>query len=686
MKLKCCGTILSVLLAAVLATGCTNPGENEITSESSVQDEVSDSSSNSAENPPESAKPIISEKLIVSSGNPNFSSLDITAETLFPVSQASEKSILSVNYTDTAANILLTDLSNGETCSMEYSADPSQYNFYLVNGYPLSVNYQESTVTVYDKNLKQLGTETLDCSDFVCSCFGNTLAITDNSPRKSIIIAEIGDDGALSRREIKVAAGDSWELSTVLGKVREGEYLLSYFDNADFNMRYGILYENSGEVVVLDTSEKEYAVLVGGNIIIADIESAQTDIFNPDYPDIKKVLEPPQGSSIISSPCDNENLYYYTFIPSENPEKTTVKFYRYSVESGQLTAELETDVDNGCTSFLLAYEYGDYVLLQSLSYDGIKTMVWKPEETDTQSGYNAVSGNDYSIPNSELAKKIKDKYSTDVLYGNNAVRFFTGYAVVSETDEKLINDALIKLDTFMSKFPEGFFDEMIGNSAEYNEMCIYLTGKIVPDLNESQSISDAAAFVTTEDNRHIMVVDITNSDLEATIAHEYMHIIENAMFSIAANKDWNGAECFMRWEMLNPDGFSYYYSYTDENGVTLGSDAVDYNGALYYDGCGIDINSFYFVDGYAMTYPTEDRARIFENIATYSESQLPAYFKGRAMQLKAAYLSACIRSTFDCITDDTVLFWENAIDPELTLDYFQKNYDYNSYIEGAARG
>lgn len=87
-----------------------------------------------------------------------------------------------------------------------------------------------------------------------------------------------------------------------------------------------------------------------------------------------------------------------------------------------------------------------------------------------------------------------------------------------------------------------------------------------------------------------------------------------------------------------------------------------------------------------MTYSHEDRARILENIATTTSDMLPSYFKGTAMQLKAAYLCACIRESFDCITDDTVLFRENGINPEYNLEYFKNNYDIEAYREEYAVG
>ncbi len=473
----------------------------------------------------------------------------------------------------------------------------------------------------------------------------------------------------------------------VCGIIDSDECLISYFNTDNYDICYGVLNRKSGEVLPLGLSTGQVPCTSGGNIIINDYSSFTISIFDPELPDVKKVLAAPSGTELIAPAENSENLYFYSS-SGDGEGNVILKLYSYNIESCRLTAEMETELPGEYMFIQSADEYNGVVLLEAVSDTSSRIIIWEPENIGSQHGYTAISGADYSTANIALAQKISEKYSIDVYYGKEGVRHFDNYAVVSETDEKLINNALTALDGFFGKFPTGFFDELTSKTVEYDTIKIYLTGQIVPDLSDKESISDAAAFVTAEYNEQLMVLDITMTDLEKTAAHEFMHIIENAMFDMYydENGEWRDLEQFRRWDMLNPEGFSYYYTYTDDNGSTLGYDAVDYNGAMYYDGSGIDINTIYFVDGYSMTYPNEDRARIFENIATCSAATLPAYFNGSAMQLKSAYLCACIRECFDCITDDTVLFWENSVNPEYTLDYFRENYDIEAYWEGVAAG
>ena len=80
------------------------------------------------------------------------------------------------------------------------------------------------------------------------------------------------------------------------------------------------------------------------------------------------------------------------------------------------------------------------------------------------------------------------------------------------------------------------------------------------------------------------------------------------------------------------------------------------------------------MDGYSTTYPTEDRARIFENLATCAPDALPEYFGSEALRKKAAYLCACLKRSFRSLAEAEDVFWERSLNPEWTYEYFEANY------------
>ncbi|MBO7404042.1 MAG: hypothetical protein J6V24_03690, partial [Clostridia bacterium] len=259
-------------------------------------------------------------------------------------------------------------------------------------------------------------------------------------------------------------------------------------------------------------------------------------------------------------------------------------------------------------------------------------------------------------------------------------RYMYGYAVLPETDEERIRDALLELKDFFDHTPEGFMQEVVSC---FSSLDICLTGRIIPEQGNRNSISDATAFTTEMGGIELAVFDIQQSGIDITVAHEFMHVFENA----AAHLSWEtdrGLELFARWDMLNPPDFEYRYIYTDEDGNTYNWDENDMNGQYWAEGA--DPDGIYFVDGYSMTYPTEDMARIFENISMQWKTELPGYFAGENMQRKAAYLAACLRDAFSTITDDVTCVWEEGLNPDYTLDYFRENYDLGAWLEEHAMG
>ncbi len=706
MKKKSFLQIAALLLSFSLAAGCSVPDiqistvtketDAAVTSETTSEQSVSDTAKE--EKTPEETS--------ASSGEGEQKPVEITditkpyADTELLIYELPDKKEYYVF--DLQGSLALLDDSDGNTMALDLTTgkiaekekrevgedDWGRYSTSIVNGFPFETDSTLGKITIFDRSFQVISEKTLsEQGDLYCNATGNFFTWCKEG--NIFCYAEIGEDGSVETGEVPVKLPEGQVLSYCVDMINGNEFIVYYYDSSDYVSTYCILYRDTGEVVPIRVSDTANIACSGGNIIISEYGNSEVEIFNPENPDLIKTVVVPAGANFIMSDRNVESFYFYTDNASEKEGYRSFSIYRYDIESGRLNGTLTADVEGDYAYISKVSEYGDYAVFNASVGNSGGLLFWKPEEISESYGYSAISGDGLPKKNSDLAAKIKEKYSINVYYGQDAVRYFDGYAVVAEYDEKLINNALVILDGFFGKFPEGFFAELMGNTADYNEICIYLTGKIVPDLNESQSISDAAAFVTTENNRQLMVMDVSQSYLlEKNTAHEFMHIIENAICSKCFDEqgNWIELERFSRWGMLNPEEFDYYYSYTDENGFTINYSGSEYGGDMYYDGSGMDVNSVYFVDGYSMTYSHEDRARIFENIATTAPDSLPSYFKGTAMQLKTAYLCACIRESFDCITDDTVLFWESGINPEYNLEYFRSNYDLEAYMNEHAAG
>ena len=95
-----------------------------------------------------------------------------------------------------------------------------------------------------------------------------------------------------------------------------------------------------------------------------------------------------------------------------------------------------------------------------------------------------------------------------------------------------------------------------------------------------------------------------------------------------------------RWNNLNPEGFSYDSNYhrVDSQWLRRGQE--------------------YFIDAYAMSYPKEDRARLFEYAMTSGHEEL---FRSPHLQSKLKQMCTGIREAFDLEYWPEPLLWEQYL-------------------------
>lgn len=266
----------------------------------------------------------------------------------------------------------------------------------------------------------------------------------------------------------------------------------------------------------------------------------------------------------------------------------------------------------------------------------------------------------------KLASKIEAAYQVGVFYGDDVVRYFPEYVVVPENDSEIILEALKKLEEILGKFPAGFLAELF-DGVEANGLDIYLCGSLRPHTSEV-GIDTAAAFTVVYEGRQMIAVDLAYSSiLERHLSHELMHAIDNKISTLVQQEKSGGFEL---WYDMLPEGFDYTYQYRDESGNTIDT----FNSPEYTSSdpnSAGDKNNIYFVDGYSKTYPTEDRARIFESLFI-SKNSLSSMFESEKLMTKAQYLCAVIRESFVCIDDTTDVWWEHLIEKVELSEFYEK--------------
>lgn len=241
-------------------------------------------------------------------------------------------------------------------------------------------------------------------------------------------------------------------------------------------------------------------------------------------------------------------------------------------------------------------------------------------------------------PLRERADALEKMYDVQICIGDECKRFVGGYAVMAINDYDTIAEALDCLEREMGKYPENFFSQLITESA--TEIDILISGEMYGV--DSGSLEAAGGLKTYDGNKMLIIVDCTYPDnINLTLHHELSHAIDDKIIDM---------ECLDQteylddeyWKSINPEFEGrdiYTYSYEEfgwENSFYYTSD--DH---LYDE----DMSMVYFVDSYSMTFPTEDRARIFENIMR--DDCWIEWEKCTGLNTKKNYYIDCIKKVFD---------------------------------------
>lgn len=269
------------------------------------------------------------------------------------------------------------------------------------------------------------------------------------------------------------------------------------------------------------------------------------------------------------------------------------------------------------------------VVTNGISYD---LYVWNYKENTLNESMISHSDSKSKINSYELVTKIKNEFNVNMYIYEKGVKFFNDFYALPSYDDELTYDSLSKTYKMLSNFNKEFYDKFYIN--DNNGIEIYLTDKVAPsDLNIQ--IKNPSAYSLVMNNTYIIALNINTNSYEKTLCHELMHTIENNMHDLYNNKTLKN-EPFNKWNEYNPKDFKYNNSYIEESNdrYTISSE-----------------KDVYFIDSYSHTYPSEDRARIFEQFCK-DESIIEKYSK---IKKKAEYLKNEIVNAYPSIKN-SILF------------------------------
>lgn len=242
----------------------------------------------------------------------------------------------------------------------------------------------------------------------------------------------------------------------------------------------------------------------------------------------------------------------------------------------------------------------------------------------------------------QLVQEIEELYGVIVYYDEAHLEEYTsGYDLVPCTESDLLFYTLVKLEECMAEYPDGFFEELKGETFQNIVYCLC-------SAHEQSSIvvpTDAAATVAHFTDALRMSIDVHYwYGLRQIFLHENMHMMDSRIGEeMQKISDRTYVEYW--YNVLSspeyPSMQNYNWEQTEEN--LEGTYEMDPENAWY-------------IDWYAKCTVSEDEARTMEyGIHTGSAY----YYDSPHIDKKSRFLNAVIREAFPCVkSTQEAVFWE----------------------------
>ncbi len=348
-----------------------------------------------------------------------------------------------------------------------------------------------------------------------------------------------------------------------------------------------------------------------------------------------------EGSAQALTPADLDA--YAAFLPRQNAAVTAtqvsdsqIRLDYYDLTCGTRKSCLPLDSTSLPLAFRGTSEGWVYILMDQPS----AIYRWDPEAPAVNDG-TIYTGPYYSpeVPDyhgllrcQALAEEIGQRYGIRILLWDESLTSPPwDYIFEAEYLVPVLERELQRLDARLGQFPEGFLETTAANFSSLS-ICLVRSLTGTPESGSLET-ADGVQYLIGTDAYIALAVGETG---EKALYHELYHVMETQILNKSIALD--------QWNKLNPVDFSYAYSYTANETRDVGS---------FLDP---DIRSF--VDRYAMSFPKEDRARIFEYAMVSGSQEL---FAASPLQFKLKQLCLGIREAYGLKKSPEVFPWEQYL-------------------------
>lgn len=515
----------------------------------------------------------------------------------------------------------------------------------LAGGTVLAIGW-DGSYTLYNSGLEEVRKESTNCGTF--------LGASDQ-----------GDIWFLTEDSAFVLYRDGKQIQTVSTEgMRHGSYIGSRSGKAYFTMYnnyYGWTY------AAIDMQDGAYSEIH----LPYDYCDAHNGLFNYDSEDKWYIadIDDPFTVTAFTKPYSDESVW------DMDDRYLIGQTYHYDESLGTFRQDYRIyDMRNGglcdkkSSSELSEYEvsmrdYDQGIILFEAHDEKLATKglyLWDIRDMTAAEPAGSYETIDYRVDQNridELTQEIYDQYGVTVYYDEEHLKEYSeSYDLLACSDIDLVGYTLVRLKECMAEYPDGFFEEIKGDSIRDVVFCLCGTH----DRVDMDTIEDAAATVTTIGDTLRMSIDVHYwQGLRRIFLHENAHMMENRLAEEMPKV--SGRNYVEYWYVeLNlpecPPIQNYIWEQTDENlkGV--------------YD---VDPDNACYIDWYSKCTINEDHARIMEN-GIYSGSA--HYFTSPHIDKKSRFLNAMIREAFPCVQNSQeAVFWEQRTG---IVDLYQEFADF----------
>ncbi len=323
-------------------------------------------------------------------------------------------------------------------------------------------------------------------------------------------------------------------------------------------------------------------------------------------------------------------------------ENNTMRFY--DLREGVLLAELAS-AEEGYGMHAVFLQNGAVLVLQ-YGKNGVRTQIYDlPAAAEKGRSVETWILTDAQLDSEieRLANETEQATGVELLYssqGNDFVLY--DYVGAVENDRYTVYRAVRTVSEILARYPEGMLREAYAET--HRGLQIYLCGTIYGTSGDSLS---QAGGITTDNDGYIMVAVDVGSNLEYDLPHELSHVFDRRITHVSSTAERNW---MVLWETATPIENVYAYSYDNY-----------YDYTRYTAWNESDESKVWFVDSYARTFPTEDRARIMEHLFNSGEDGLAEVLQFENLQAKARLYCYILRNCFESCDTDEALYWETHL-------------------------